>query len=354
MNNNILFILLLAVVWSNSVTAGSAKNATHKNGLINFRTNRHTEILLKFRCNKLTKKLELAGGDGGFKLKDKVKSHRTRRTSRKGSIFLPSNKTIALTKVRSLLSSHAGFGKIYGKLADSFRFKDACNRNCGQERHIACHNNLTLSAQCSAGTKVLQFTTEQQDYLLHLHNVVRNKVAGNQTKCESASRMATMQWDPELAEYAVLNAMRCDKQHDFCHTTKEFKYPGQNIGWYRWSQSKYPNLESVLDKLVNDWYREEENVEQKDLDEFHGDGGDKVISHFATIVNEQNSHVGCGAVVAENEGKTSIILTCNYARNNVLKRPVYKKGPSGSLCATGLNAVYKNLCSVKEKYDYNN
>lgn len=167
--------------------------------------------------------------------------------------------------------------------------------------------------------------------------------------------MATMQWHQELADYALLNAMRCEKAHDHCHSTSEFLRPGQNIAWHKWSVRQNLTVESVLEQMVNDWYHEDKYAQQTHLDDYKGNGeNNEVIAHFTNIINERSTHMGCGGLIVQREKGTSLFVTCNYARNNVFNMPIYQKGPPSSMCETGVNSKYKNLCSIHEVYDYNN
>lgn len=211
----------------------------------------------------------------------------------------------------------------------------------------------TFSSKCSNKAKLINLR-KFQHLILHHHNTLRSNLAGNLTRFEPAARMGTTQWHNELAAYARLNAMACNDEHDFCHNTNEFKWTGQNLAVLFWTGRK-KDLAEILTKMISNWHSENVNTEQSDLDKFSRSKGlnNGVISHFTNIVNERNTHIGCAAV-AEKKGRFSVIyFTCNYARNNILDLPIYEKGPTASKCSSGVNPKYKNLCSVKEKYDYN-
>ena len=78
------------------------------------------------------------------------------------------------------------------------------------------------------------------------------------------------------------------------------------------------------------------------------------IGHFTAMVNDANIRVGCGAATYSQGGFTNYLVACNYARTNVVNYPVYASCSNpASKCTTGTNPKYRNLCSVKEKYDVN-
>lgn len=59
--------------------------------------------------------------------------------------------------------------------------------------------------------------------LIDHHNDRRNQQAlGLTPNYEPATRMATMQWDPELAAFADLNVRSCIYGHDACMNTGKF------------------------------------------------------------------------------------------------------------------------------------
>uniref|UniRef100_A0A1I8M2R6 Uncharacterized protein n=1 Tax=Musca domestica TaxID=7370 RepID=A0A1I8M2R6_MUSDO len=348
MRINLLFILLVG--FCNNIPATWCSKEDGRNGseLIDFWTDSYNEILLQFRFKRNTQQLEIIGAgdplnDGEHqKHAEEVKVKRGRRRSKKRPRLMPLNANLenmdsgklqqpdtrgAITE-DNLNSQNSG--KNQTKETDeqnttAINFGDACQRNCKKEPHIACGNNQTLSPQCKPGTKPLRFTTEQQQFLLDLHNDIRNRVAGNLTKCAAASRMATVQWHAELAEYALLNAMRCKMQHDHCHTTKEFRHPGQNLAWMKWPARWHSGkLEPIVRGLVNDWYDEVQHTQQEDLDTFAGNG-EKVIGHFTAMVNECNSHMGCGAVLTE-AGATKTLLLIFECRRGFLHLQWYGLG----------------------------
>ncbi|KAM7343126.1 venom allergen-1-like [Cochliomyia hominivorax] len=262
-------------------------------------------------------------------------------------------RSISPSELKMKSSSFNGSFSHNQSLTDQNSSIDPCAFNCSKVPHIACGHNWSLSPKCTRHAKVINLD-KFQSLILHQHNTLRNNLAGNLTKFEPAVRMGTTQWHNELAEYALLNAMSCEDDHDFCHNTKEFKWTGQNLAsHYWWGRKK--DLSAIITKMISGWYSENVYAEQSDLDKFHRVNGlnNEVITHFTSVINERNTHIGCAAVADKKERFSVIYFSCNYARNNIMNLPIYEKGPTASKCLTGVNSQYTNLCSENEVYKYN-
>lgn len=69
----------------------------------------------------------------------------------------------------------------------------------------------------------------------------------------------------------------------------------------------------------------------------------KQIGHFTIMINDKNNAVGCASTKYYSNGNYYRYLVCNYGFTNVLTRPVYEDGATGSKC-TKRHPVYKGLC----------
>lgn len=75
------------------------------------------------------------------------------------------------------------------------------------------------------------------------------------------------------------------------------------------------------------------------------------IGHFTELMQEENSRMGCG-MVNDFDGSYFIsICVCDYSAPNIIGRPVYRAGPTASLCTTGPNSEFQGLCSKTEPYN---
>lgn len=140
------------------------------------------------------------------------------------------------------------------------RATDYCSTSvCSGGNHIACGHNNQWSSSCPGDAELLEINDEYKSLLVRKHNEKRNYIAGgNDANHKAACRMATMQWDDELAYLAQLNVLQCAMKHDSCHNTDAFKYSGQNLAWQATS-SQQINVANLLENSVQMWYNEVDN-----------------------------------------------------------------------------------------------
>lgn len=82
----------------------------------------------------------------------------------------------------------------------------------------------------------------------------------------------------------------------------------------------------------------------------------RAIGHFTVIVADINIRVGCAGSTYTEPGESyrAFLFACNYAATNIVGAKIYKScSKAASLCKTGRNRKYPNLCSPSEKYDVN-
>lgn len=168
-------------------------------------------------------------------------------------------------------------------------------------------------------------------------------------KFKPASRMATMQWDDELAKLAVLNVKQCVMKHDACRNTDRFKWSGQNLAW-RWGRPA-PSAEASIVGGIDSWFNEYKDATQANLDKYSSTKA--VIGHFTAMVNDRNTRVGCGMLRQPKDNGAEFFFACNYAQTNILNRPIYVSGTAASKCTKGKNSKYPALCAASEPIDPN-
>ncbi|TMW42630.1 hypothetical protein DOY81_012291, partial [Sarcophaga bullata] len=134
-------------------------------------------------------------------------------------------------------------------------------------RHIACGHSGQFDATCPANAKIVTINGNLKRLLVDTHNEKRNFIAGGgDAKHRPASRMATMQWDNELAMLAELNVKQCQIAHDQCHNTDAFKYSGQNLAWFGFTGPV--DHADRLKAAVELWYDEVRYSRQSYIDSF--------------------------------------------------------------------------------------
>lgn len=257
-----------------------------------------------------------------------------------------------------------------------------CQFNTAETAHIACGHSGQLEESCDIGDGggIVYFEPEEIRMIVHMHNKIRNDVAGGKHRFflradsayptgglyeyfPAADRMPQLEWDEELAYLAALNAERCIEEHDGKRSTTAFPRAGQN--WYRVSNKSgnegYPGITFSIDRGINKWISESDDVRQTDGDTCFESTGD-TIYHFTAIILDKANRIGCAALryrpVREkptDKFKYRFYLVCNYSYMNVKQRKVYlpvKKGGSpGDGCKTKTDRTYINLCNKDEVVD---
>ncbi|XP_075157407.1 antigen 5 like allergen Cul n 1-like [Haematobia irritans] len=227
---------------------------------------------------------------------------------------------------------------------------------CGSKgRHIACGHNGNFATFCPNNVRSVNMDKNLKATILKVHNAKRNFIAGGgDYKHPKACRMATMQWDDELASLADLNVRQCRMNHDRCHNTDTFKYSGQNLFLSSYSESDTD--EQMMTKAVESWFNEVKNSRMEFIKKFPSRYQGPPIGHFTVMMTDRNIRVGCAAAIFKENGKwyTTYLIACNYATTNMVDHPIYDVCPvSASKCITGKNHHYPNLCSSSERYNVN-
>lgn len=100
----------------------------------------------------------------------------------------------------------------------------------------------------------MPLSSQLQQFIVHEVNFYRNQVAsGRFSDFGPARRMATVRWDPELAQLAELAAKRCSLSADNCRNTKRFKHVGQLTGHVIFSVGSHNDMKLLRHKVGN-WF----------------------------------------------------------------------------------------------------
>ncbi|KAM7350405.1 antigen 5 like allergen Cul n 1-like [Cochliomyia hominivorax] len=222
-----------------------------------------------------------------------------------------------------------------------------CNGN--GKTHIGCKNDGEFSSNCPDDAEIRDMTDSLKKLILSEHNEKRNFIAGGgDDDLKPACRMATIEWDDELAKLAELNVLQCTMKHDKCHNTDDFKYSGQNLGVSTYTGDV--NDSARIKQFIQMWYDEKENVSQSIINKYPNNYKGPAIGHFTVMMVDRNIRVGCAASVYSNK----YLFACNYASTNMVGFPIYKSCNKPAVdCKTGTNPSYENLCSTSESYNVN-
>ncbi|XP_053691046.1 antigen 5 like allergen Cul n 1-like [Sabethes cyaneus] len=166
--------------------------------------------------------------------------------------------------------------------------------------HVACNGLSTLAPSCGAGSEEIIMDEAKINLIVSLHNELRNKVAtGKQTYARDklypqASRMATLQWSPELAAIAGANTRRCVYGHDQCRNTEQFKHAGQNIAQISLQGKSVPDV-VLIKQLINNWFSEYSNA-NPDIIARYTNNISGPVGHFTQMVSDRTTRIGCAMV----------------------------------------------------------
>uniref|UniRef100_A0A1Q3FN10 Venom allergen-1 n=1 Tax=Culex tarsalis TaxID=7177 RepID=A0A1Q3FN10_CULTA len=219
--------------------------------------------------------------------------------------------------------------------------------------HIACNGLTALASTCGAGSEETLMSSSVQALILDLHNKLRSSVAtGQQTYATNAfypqaARMATLQWDAELAAIAAANARRCVYGHDKCRNTVAFPFAGQNIAMSSYYGQTF-TVNELVTGFVNDWFSEFKDANPSYTASYPSGYTGPAIGHFTQIISDRTNRIGCSLVKYDTDGWTNQLFVCNYALTNMVGQPVYVAGSACSKCTSGCNAAYPGLCNVSE------
>ncbi|CAG9766666.1 unnamed protein product [Ceutorhynchus assimilis] len=209
---------------------------------------------------------------------------------------------------------------------------------------------------CGPDFMVIDLTDDDRQYILDIHNYLRNKVATGHEKRgpqPEASNMQTMSYNKELEFIAQCWANACNGnplKHDRCRKTESHAHVGQNLGYINSTNPKINKIKAIKD-LILLWYDEVALFDRFWLNDTQNRGPKYVVGHYTQLVWAETNEIGCAmsyyAETVQNEIWHQVILVCNYGPGgNYLGQPVYQTGKPASKCSSNLsrNQLYKGLC----------
>ncbi|XP_016943051.2 antigen 5 like allergen Cul n 1 isoform X2 [Drosophila suzukii] len=272
-------------------------------------------------------------------------------------------------------------------LAQQLHAFDYCDPTLcpGPERHIACNNFGELADTCGPDAHVVRITTARRTMILNELNEYRDRIArGDLMGFSPATRMATLQWDQELASFAELNVKRCALVNDHCRNSEQFRNVAQVVAEGGWQGDplppgsppngspnpetpvpvEYHTEDEVIKATLEQMFAEYKECSMRDIIAYSPPSNSKCIAYFTQLVRDSTTHVGCG-ILRQTKNTTNEAgqwlpsvhqyMTCNFVRADDVNAPVYQSGDRAATdCRSGRNPVFINLCSVNEIYDSSN
>nr|XP_023024173.1 venom allergen 5-like [Leptinotarsa decemlineata] len=228
-----------------------------------------------------------------------------------------------------------------------------CQFSCNGSAHTVCNREkekCDAGPLCGSEFKYIELTDDDRQFILDLHNNLRNEIASGQHLSPPAANMNALSYNKELEFIAHCWANACNGKplkHDVCRRTAEYNYVGQNLGWWSSTSSDF-DLRSGIKKSIMNWFNEVANFDPAVTNSFAS--GKKTIGHYTQLVWADTLEIGCGVsfYIKQREGRRwyDKILACNYGPGgNYLGQPVYKIGKPASKCSKRKpNKKYTALC----------
>ncbi|KAF2902256.1 hypothetical protein ILUMI_03931 [Ignelater luminosus] len=232
-----------------------------------------------------------------------------------------------------------------------------CKLKCGKEHTVCKRKPCSVSKGCGNNAASVPLNDKERQYILDVHNKLRNKVAMGKDKQggnSEASNMIALSYNKELEFVAQCWSNGCREggiSHDTCRDTKKFQYAGQNM--FAMGSSIKMNLRdlNLLNQAVASWYKEIKACNAAEIDAYKGKTKTP-IGHFTQVVWAETTHIGCGRTsFSGGMGPYSVYIYCNYGiGGNLEGAPVYKRGRHCSACGKlECNSQYRGLCGTIEK-----
>ncbi|XP_065368937.1 antigen 5 like allergen Cul n 1-like [Calliphora vicina] len=223
-------------------------------------------------------------------------------------------------------------------------------------QHIACNNSGAFNERCEPDAKIIDLRPHRK-FILHEHNKRRNFIAsGKLPGYYPAAKMASLQWDDELAFLAEMNVRTCVVEHEECKNSYRFRNIGQNLVGIDRPRHIKANIQEVIQRGMSLWFGEHTLINSNYIMKFKADTNFEQYGHFAEFVLDRNTHVGCAMLRYTHPVYTFLHIyntACNYASIYALDVPVYRVGKPASMCTTGEHPQYPALCSINEPFNPN-
>ncbi|KAF2887856.1 hypothetical protein ILUMI_18317 [Ignelater luminosus] len=230
-----------------------------------------------------------------------------------------------------------------------------CSFPCGREHTVCYRERCILSYDCGRSGKTLRLGKGDKEWILHLHNTHRNRIALGEDSTGGngkASNMHTLSYNRELEFVAQCWSDACrggGKIHDSCRITKKFDRVGQNTYTSEPGDNKDFRGRHFLTAAVKSWYSGI-NLSDANIINSYKDAANSV-RYFTQLMWAETTHVGCGRTAYSPKYQFyAVYIYCNYGiGGNIVSAPVYKRGAPCSECTNSTcNGNYAGLCGRME------
>ncbi|XP_016963041.3 venom allergen 5.01 [Drosophila biarmipes] len=231
---------------------------------------------------------------------------------------------------------------------------DWCASDLCNGQHVLCQNNGKFRSPCPEyATAMVKMKGDMIALILDKHNDYRNKFAGGIGNHAKAARMATIQWDSELAKVADALVRRCEPIRDQCAKT-----PNNLFAEVSYSLEKYfcmTTKKDALRKQLDYWFDPTRKEESHKLFFSDQENEQELSMNYFQVVRDRANRVGCAIVEYIRPALVHQLLKCVYNCGVTLcednHNPVYEatEYDAAEECMLGSNSKYKNLCHEDEQ-----
>ncbi|XP_062126126.1 antigen 5 like allergen Cul n 1 isoform X2 [Drosophila sulfurigaster albostrigata] len=152
---------------------------------------------------------------------------------------------------------------------------------CENKVHVACerHKSRKLiteyySKACPRAARWLALEDDTKTLILDTINGMRDKVAhGGFDAFLPAIRMASVQWDDELAYIAKHNVLKCRLHRDHCRNTARYKNVGQTVAFREVRPGRGDTTDKAIVRMIQLWFKEHEVATMADMEAYKGRHG---------------------------------------------------------------------------------
>ncbi|KFB40605.1 AGAP006417-PA-like protein [Anopheles sinensis] len=201
-------------------------------------------------------------------------------------------------------------------------------------KNIGCDPPPITGGSGCTDFKIIDLGQAEQAMIVDYFNGRRNFYASGARSptFPQAQRMLKLTWDAELAQQANYKSRTCSSVTDDCRNTAKYSNVGQftnELGLGEDTTEAYLQMLLFTASIIN--YTKTQ-----------------APSDWSNILNDKAVAVGCALSVYTDEGVSWKLFVCNFSDGGIVGSNVYVAGPTASLCTTGTDQFFSNLCSSAE------
>ncbi|KAF7272810.1 hypothetical protein GWI33_014436 [Rhynchophorus ferrugineus] len=236
-----------------------------------------------------------------------------------------------------------------------------CDLSCRIGKESFQHTKCGPGLDCGSNFVEIGLTDDDRQYILDIHNYLRNKVAlgyERRGRQPPVANMRVMNYDRELeftAQCWINSCQWSPLRHDKCRGTALYNYVGQNLAYFGSTNPKIDKVKLTRNMILS-WYDEVILFNNSWVYKTKNRGSRYPVGHYTQIVWANSAFIGCGMnyFTTNSSGIMwhHVMFGCNYAPGgNYLGASLYKVGKAATKCAENStkNRQYRGLCGQSQR-----